>query len=594
MRESLLNGTIVESGLHYSRESYEALREIHKDKDYLWAWKNDKALSEIVLLSGDKPLNDIHICTSDFVKGTECIPSTCIKTFFVKEVKGFIGHAGWYAYNKAGIMPTGPREMFPDVLWEDTVCSMPALSIQSIWIEIQVPEDVSAGIYEGRVEVHCEENKLSFDYQLEVLEAVLPTPEHYLFDVEYWQHPYNLAEYYQLEPFSKAHLEKLKEHMQCYQALGGQTITASIVEEAWGGQTYSQNPIHYPSMIKWIRKKDGTFSFDYTHFDKWVALNLELGLLQQVVCYSMMPWESKILYKDEISGEQKVLIADVGDPKNYQAVWRPFLKDFVKHIEAKGWFEYVCIGFDERHQMEVALDLVDEVKNSKGKSMKKVAAFNDFVGNKKVLDQLSHVSVGLEEIRQNVEAFKVEVMNRKKLGRKTTLYTATEHFPNSFVKSIPVESYWTIMYAGSLGTDGFLRWAFDAWGENPLQDTTHASFQAGDCFLIYPDCRWSVRLAKLDEGVRDMNKLYVMAKKCPELEGPIKALLNQVKCQYDYDEVETPPTWAVAGRSAKWAREESKIEMLKDMQKIKEGIYAISKQYSNQEVLSLKIKKNSI
>ena len=36
--------------------------------------------------------------------------------------------------------------------------------------------------------------------------------------------------------------------------------------------------------------------------------------------------------------------------------------------------------------------------------------------------------------------------------RPQLLYTATEHVPNSFTKSNPVESYWTILYAGSLNT----------------------------------------------------------------------------------------------------------------------------------------------
>ena len=38
--------------------------------------------------------------------------------------------------------------------------------------------------------------------------------------------------------------------MSLYKSLGGHAITASIVEEAWGGQTYGgENKVHYPSMI---------------------------------------------------------------------------------------------------------------------------------------------------------------------------------------------------------------------------------------------------------------------------------------------------------------------------------------------------------
>lgn len=169
------------------------------------------------------------------------------------------------------------------------------------------------------------------------------------------------------------------------------------------------------------------------------------------------------------------------------------------------------------------------------------------------------------------------------------MYTATEHVPNSFTKSIPVESYWTIMFAGSLNATGFLRWAFDAWVENPLEDSTHWSFPAGDCFLVYPSCKenkepeskYSLRLAKLDEGVRDVNKLYFIRENAPEFSPQIEKLFSEIKgCEensYEFYTMKKTNSW---GRKAKWLTQSGKNEMLSDMQKVKERIYEISKLYS--------------
>ncbi len=93
--------------------------------------------------------------------------------------------------------------------------------------------------------------------------------------------------------------------MLLYKSLGGHAITASIVEEAWGGQTYGGgNTIHYPSMIKWIKKADKEWNFDFTHFDKWVELNKSIGIADKIICYSMMPWNGIIKYFDE--SKQKI------------------------------------------------------------------------------------------------------------------------------------------------------------------------------------------------------------------------------------------------------------------------------------------------
>ena len=175
-----------------------------------------------------------------------------------------------------------------------------------------------------------------------------------------------------VEPFSEEHLELLRQHMELYKSLGGHAITASIVEEAWGGQTYGGgNSIHYPSMIKWIKNTDGTWEFDYTDFDKWVALNKEIGIADKIICYSMMPWDGIVKYKDMATNTVKSMTANPANSTQYSQVWQPFLEDFVAHLDEKGWFGQTYIGFDERSNMGTAFDLIDSVTNRDGKELKK-------------------------------------------------------------------------------------------------------------------------------------------------------------------------------------------------------------------------------
>lgn len=73
--------------------------------------------------------------------------------------------------------------------------------------------------------------KLSFggevyEYRYAVMDKTLPDPQDYFFDVKYWHHPYNSAEYYGVEPFGEEHLRILKEHQLLYKALGGKYMIA--------------------------------------------------------------------------------------------------------------------------------------------------------------------------------------------------------------------------------------------------------------------------------------------------------------------------------------------------------------------------------
>ncbi len=272
----------------------------------------------------------------------------------------------------------------------------------------------------------------------------------------------------------------------------------------------------------------------------------------------------------------------------YCKVWAPFLKAFIEHIDDKGWFDTIYMGFDERRNMETALDLIASVKNKDGKTLKISASFNDFKHNAAIFNRLHYASVGLQQIRNNLSDFKEQVKLRRANNQETTMYTATEHVPNSFTKSIPVESYWTIMFAGALDTTGFLRWAYDAWVKNPLEESTHWSFPAGDCFLVYPsakddinkESKLSVRLAKLDEGVRDVNKLYLLRNMDNAVSDKIEKLFSQIKGNkensYEFYTIAKTNFW---GRTAKWLTEKGKNEMIEDMGKVKQSIYEISKFY---------------
>ena len=588
----LFRSVFVNSFEQYQQKDYnKILLNNNGNSIKLWSWKNDKAIAEFAILTAGKVVRNVTLTASDLIGEKENIQNKNVKLSFIKEVKAYTGHAGWYAQNPKQCMPRGERESYPEVIYSDNPISIDKDTVQLVWVQINVPKNIADGIYRGTVIISADniDNKTELNFELEVLNITMPEPDKYLFDVEYWSHPYNVAYYYDVEPFSDKHLQILEQHMSLYKSLGGHAITASIVEEAWGGQTYGgNNSIHYPSMIKWIKSDSGEWKFDFTQFDKWVQLNKQIGIADKIICYSMMPWKNTVRYYNESTKKLKKIKINPAIKAKYCKVWRSFLKAFIEHIDDKGWFDTIYMGFDERRNMETALDLIESLKNKDGKTLKISASFNDFKHNAAIFNRLDYASVGLQQIRNNLSDFKEQVKLRRANNQETTMYTATEHVPNSFTKSIPVESYWTIIFAGALDTTGFLRWAYDAWVENPLEESTHWSFPAGDCFLVYPsakddinkESKLSVRLAKLDEGVRDINKLYLLRNMDNAVSDKIEKLFSQIKGDmensYEFYTIAKTNFW---GRTAKWLTEKGKNNMIEDMEKVKQSIYEISKIY---------------
>lgn len=48
----------------------------------------------------------------------EILNKNNFKATFMKEVKAFIGNAGWYSYNPEGYLPIGPKEDYFDVIYD--------------------------------------------------------------------------------------------------------------------------------------------------------------------------------------------------------------------------------------------------------------------------------------------------------------------------------------------------------------------------------------------------------------------------------------------------------------------------------------------
>ena len=571
-----IGGSIVDVNTQYTQDRYDEVKGLGTTSATLTAWKNDKAISEISLYSKDSSLSNVTISASDFKNGDKVLKSENVKATFIKSVKAYNGkYLGYGDKNREVPKETETnRSESNDVLYQTTPIEIGFNKLQNVWVEVNVPKGTEPGTYTGKLKVTADGIKepLEFTYTLNVQDAELPDAKEFEngFDIELWQYPYSSAEYYDVKPFSEKHLKIMESIMLKYKEIGGHAITTSIVEDAWNAQTYSKNEVHYPSMVKWTKNEDGSFEYDYTDFDKWVTFNKELGIGDKIVLYSIAPWHNSFTYWE---GDKLVYEPfKVGDAR-YTEVWKGFLQDLVNHLTDKGWFEESYMGIDERGFNKTAFDIVDSVKNIHGESLKTAGAMDGFVDKPDLALRVTDLNVGDTAAAKHPVEFAKLLEEREALGLRTTLYSCTEHQPGNFSLSAPVESYWSIINAGKSETVGFLRWAYDAWVEDPLRDTTHNAFEPGDTFLIYPDekgvknptSKSSVRLEIMAKGVRDVNKLLIMEKEVASLQSDIDELYDNITI--------TPVT------SQSYLSKDKVKQLSQEVDKFKEEINTLTERY---------------
>jgi hypothetical protein len=286
---------------------------------------------------------------------------------------------------------------------------------------------------------------------VKVQDQTLPKPHDWSYRLDLWQNPWVIAEYYHVKPWSEEHKALLRKHLQLYADAGGTYITTYGVHSPWGDNEYSLER----GMIDWIKRRDGSWKFDYNIFDQYVELAMSMGIDKAITIYTPLPWGERFYYIDEATGnhmqERWLPTSDT-----FKRNWNAFLTDLRSHLEKKGWFNKTYLGINE-NAMEQTLAAIKVIK-AHSKDWKITYAGNWH----KELDTLLNDYCFLSGYESNVG----EVKARAAKGQTTTYYVCCNPAkPNNFLFSPPIEGRWQGWYSAAHGYNGFLRWAYDAWPE---------------------------------------------------------------------------------------------------------------------------------
>lgn len=463
------------------------------------AWRGEKVFAQAVV-SSEEELKDVRLSVSDLRNGKSLIGAENIRLQFVSYVVSDLLDTTKYGQ-------CGSREdkskwgevLVADVLDINDSMTVPAGRKQPVWMTVSVPSDARPGKYSGKLTVTSSNAKArSLNVELTVADHVLPPARDWTFHLDLWQNPYSVARYENVPLWSDAHFEAMRPVMRMLAETGQKSVTATIMSRPWNGQTEDA----FGSMVTKIRRIDGTWLYDYTIFDRWVEFMFSLGIDRQINCYSMIPWALQFDYIDQATSSPATFQAAPGS-EEYNEYWGAFIADFARHLKAKGWFEKTMIAMDERplESMQAVLGLIRKVEPAFKISL--AGNYHEPV----IYDivDFSETFSGKQEFPESAKA------KRKELGLTTTFYTCcAEAHPNMFVISNPDEAAWLGWFAQAEGYDGYLRWAYNSWTLDPLTDTRFRTWPAGDCFVVYPGGRGSVRFSKLVEGIQDFEKVRIL------------------------------------------------------------------------------------
>jgi hypothetical protein len=228
---------------------------------------------------------------------------------------------------------------------------IPANSCQPYWLSVKVPAHAAPGLYRGAVRVEGADFPAAMlPLELEVLDWQVPDPRDFQTLVAIEQSPYGVAKQYAVPLWSEKHWGLIRASLRQLSRAGNDLWFVPVLLNTEFGNRDG-------SMIRWIRRKDGSLAFDYATLDRYLDLIVEHCGTPLCISFVVMhgcPSPVEVKVRDEASGKEERLKlgSDVPGREKY---WQPFACSLYRHLKAKGLDHamYWGYGWDQEGDPEL-------------------------------------------------------------------------------------------------------------------------------------------------------------------------------------------------------------------------------------------------
>jgi hypothetical protein len=285
------------------------------------------------------------------------LPSGAVRVSYSEPSTGartFNGNPGY-----DGLLEEPPAEAAvsaaaPKAFWEMpyTLLAKPPVpgANQPVWVSVSVPADAAPGLYEGKVTVQAA-GLAPVEIPVTVRAAAwqMPDDDHLVSCNNLYQSHESTALFYQVPFWSDRHFEQMGRVLELSKGLGNRLCMIHLIKGAY-------HLGNRESMVRWVRKPDGSYEQDYSILDRYLDLYAKkVGKPTVVLLTLFHPYvdakdkdgkvpSATVTLLDRASGKVEDLrVPDYGTPE-CAAFWKPVLGSVMQRLEQRGWKGAAVLG----------------------------------------------------------------------------------------------------------------------------------------------------------------------------------------------------------------------------------------------------------
>ncbi len=398
-------------------------------------------------------------------------------------------------------------------------------------VELSIPESAAAGKYPVQINVyktkgvHDEAKVFGESLELSVYNYRMPSPREYKCHLDLWQHDCNVARTCQVEPWSNAHFTQLEKVVAALADLGQKSMTvlgADCPWRGWGCYLLKDHPatLFEYSPVAITKTVAGAYLYDFENLRRLIELYFSYGIQGDITVYGLMGiWTNMPLFPSvKVEGHPENVLMRYLDESDGCYKYMKSTEEITDYIRAlfaffrnMGIFEKVRIGADEpadtkayRDNFSLLRSIAPDVQFKM--ALDKDAAIEEFA------PELSDIAASFPcSCKSNVALRELRAKDKNK--RLLWYICNIPDKPNSVLHSELCEMRALASIGYLFGFDGFLRWAFTCWTQDPLSDIRYnnTALPAGDVNFVYPakdgSLLLSVRYIALKKAIQDYELL---------------------------------------------------------------------------------------
>ncbi len=424
--------------------------------------------------------------------------------------------------------------LFPDVLYPlkaNDLITIYEYTNTTLWITIDIPNDINKGNYNVEIELYNNEIKENLVITIKVEDILLPANDLIYTD---WLHTDCISSYYNVEVFSDKYWDLVEMFIKSAVRMGVNTILTPIITPPLDTEVGGERPT---VQLVDIEYKSGNYSFNFDNLEKWIKIATRNGIKYFEMAHLFTQWGAEFTPKIVVKEDGK-LIKKFGwhikakDPK-YEEFLSQFLPSLTNELERLDLKQNVFfhISDEPSHERESDFTNYTYAKQLVSKYLK----------GYKIIDALSNIDFYKKGLIENpipatdaIEPFLIENIKERWCyyccGQTQDVSNRFMAMPSYRNRILGVQLYLYDMV-------GFLHWGFNFYYSylskekiNPFMTTdAKQAFPSGDSFCVYPgenEVYESIRSVVFYEGLQDRMLLKLLENKIGKEEA--KKLVNSL------------------------------------------------------------------